>query len=84
MNSPYQTLTTDPPHTLEELTRLTARVESLEAERRRLVALLEILRDVTGAPNYTDILQSVTRRLGPRLRAASVNPSSTLLPLYAT
>jgi len=64
VNSPYQTLTTDPPHTLEELARLTARVESLEAERRRLVALLEILRDVTGAPNYTDILQSVTRRLG--------------------
>ena len=64
MTSPYETLLTDASQHPEEIARLTARVDALEAERRRLVALLEILRDVTGAPNYTDILQSVTRRLG--------------------
>lgn len=48
----------------DELARLEARVEALEVERRRLIALIEILRDVTGAMHYTDILQSVTRRMG--------------------
>ncbi|HEX9754292.1 MAG TPA: GAF domain-containing protein [Gemmatimonadales bacterium] len=48
----------------EEVRRLRARVDALERERRRLIALLEILRDITGSVHYTDILQSVTRRMG--------------------
>jgi GAF domain-containing protein len=55
---------TTPSSAREEVLRLQARVEALENERRRLIALLEILRDVTGSANYTDILQAVTRRLG--------------------
>jgi GAF domain-containing protein len=47
-----------------EVRQLRTRVEALERERRRLIALLEILRDITGSVHYTDILQSVTRRLG--------------------
>ncbi len=48
----------------EEVRRLQAQVEGLERDRRRLIALVEILRDITGSVHYTDILQSVTRRLG--------------------
>ena len=48
----------------EEIRRLRGRVEALERERKRLITLLEILRDITGAAHYTDVLQAVTRRLG--------------------
>lgn len=47
-----------------ELQRLQDRIDELERERARLLALVEILRDVTGALHYPDIVQSVTRRLG--------------------
>jgi len=48
----------------EELRHLGDRLQAMERERRRLVALVEILRDITGSVHYTDILQTVTRRLG--------------------
>ena len=44
--------------------RLQDRIEELERERARLVGLIEILRDVTGAQHYPDIVQAVARRLG--------------------
>lgn len=47
-----------------ELQRLQDRIDELERERARLLALVEITRDVTGAVHYPDIVQSVTRRLG--------------------
>jgi len=47
-----------------ELQRLRERVDVLEGERHRLLSLVEILRDVTGAIHYPDIVQVVTRRLG--------------------
>ena len=47
-----------------ELQRLQDRIDELERERARLLALVEIVRDVTGALHYPDIVQSVTRRLG--------------------
>lgn len=47
-----------------DLQRLQDRIDTLERERARLVALLEIFRDVTGAVHYPDIAQVVTRRLG--------------------
>lgn len=53
-----------PPGLHEEVQALRARLAELERDRRRLIALLEILRDITGSAHYTDILQSVTRRLG--------------------
>lgn len=48
----------------EELQRLRERVDALEGEQRRLLSLVEILRDITGAIHYPDIVQVVTRRLG--------------------
>jgi GAF domain-containing protein len=48
----------------DELQHLRERVETLERERSRLLALVELLRDVTGAIHYPDIVQAVTRRLG--------------------
>ncbi|HET9513510.1 MAG TPA: GAF domain-containing protein [Gemmatimonadales bacterium] len=56
------------PHTQfaapSEVQRLQDRIEELERERARLLALIEILRDLTGSLHYPDIVQSVTRRLG--------------------
>jgi GAF domain-containing protein len=49
---------------LPDVQRLQARIDELEGERARLVAMTEILRDITGALHYRDIVQSVTRRLG--------------------
>lgn len=43
---------------------LQERIDQLERERARLVTMMEVLRDVTGAIHYRDILQVVTRRLG--------------------
>ena len=48
----------------DQITRLEARVEALERERRQLLALLELLREISGSPNYLDIVQTVARRLG--------------------
>jgi GAF domain-containing protein len=47
-----------------DLHRLQARIDALEQERGRMLALVEILRDITGAMHYPDIVQAVTRRLG--------------------
>ena len=49
---------------MDDTLRLQTRVEELERERARLLALIEILRDITGSAHYTDIVQTVTRRLG--------------------
>lgn len=48
----------------DELQLLRERVDALEGERRRLLSLIEILRDMTGAIHYPDVVQVVTRRLG--------------------
>ncbi len=48
--------------------RLQERLDRLERERSRLVTMVEILRDITGAVHYRDILQVVTRRLGSLFR----------------
>ncbi|MEO8449287.1 MAG: GAF domain-containing protein [Gemmatimonadota bacterium] len=44
--------------------RLQARVEELELERKRLIGLVDLLRDVGNATHYLDIVQAVARRLG--------------------
>jgi GAF domain-containing protein len=49
---------------LTDLRRVNARVDALERERNRLLALTEILRDLLGCTHYSDIAQTVTRRLG--------------------
>ena len=67
MSVPVDTRVT-PSSAQEEVLRLQARVEALEDERRRLIALLEILRDVTGAANYTDIHKYFTLLLHSKRR----------------
>lgn len=48
----------------DELTRLKARVETLEHEQRQLLTLVELLREIGGTLHYMDIVQAVVRRLG--------------------
>lgn len=43
---------------------LRRRVEALEHERRQLLALVEVLREIGGSLHYMDIVQAVARRLG--------------------
>jgi GAF domain-containing protein len=52
---------TAPPVTAQQLQ---ARIQNLERERRHLVTLVDILRDVAGTLNFVDILQTITRKLG--------------------
>lgn len=47
-----------------QLQRLQDHIDGLERERARLLALVEILRDVSGSLHYSEIVQSVVRRLG--------------------
>ncbi len=47
--------------------RLQARIAELEADRRRLLAVIELLRELSGALHYRDIVQAVARRLGHAL-----------------
>jgi GAF domain-containing protein len=44
--------------------RLRARIEELEAERRRLLMVIELLRELAGSLNYRDIVHAVARRIG--------------------
>ena len=43
---------------------LAAKVEELEKERGRLLAVVEILHEISGTLHFVDILQSIARRLG--------------------
>jgi two-component system cell cycle response regulator len=55
--APEQTTPTSP-------AELEQRVRELEAERRHLLAMFEILQDVAGGLNFVDIMSTITRRLG--------------------
>lgn len=44
--------------------RLKSRIDELETERRRLLIVIELLRELAGSLNYRDIVQSVARRVG--------------------
>jgi two-component system cell cycle response regulator len=48
----------------EDLAGLEARVRELEQERRHLLAVIEILEEVSGTLHFVDILQTITRKLG--------------------
>ncbi len=49
---------------VDELERLQARVNTLEQERKHLLAVIEILQDIGGSLHFADIVRSVTVRLG--------------------
>src|SRR5690242_5886560 len=44
--------------------RLAARIAELEHERKHLLAVIEILKEVSGTLHFTDILQAIARKLG--------------------
>jgi GAF domain-containing protein len=44
--------------------RLQARVRELEHERKHLLAVIEILEEISGTLHFVDILQAITRKLG--------------------
>jgi GAF domain-containing protein len=48
----------------DNVERLQARVDELEHDRRRLLTLIELLRELSGCLNYRDIVQTAARRLG--------------------
>ncbi len=48
----------------DELERLQAKVRELEHERKHLLAVIEILQELAGSLHFTDIMQSIARRLG--------------------
>jgi len=55
-------MTTTPP--VEAAAALAARVGELERERERLLAVIEILHEISGTLHFVDILQAIARRLG--------------------
>ena len=57
-------MTTVSPNAQDELERLQTRVDSLEQERRHLLAVIEILQEIGGSLHFVDIVQSVALRLG--------------------
>jgi GAF domain-containing protein len=48
----------------EPLDQLRARVRELEQERRHLLAVVEILQEISGTLHFVDVLQGITRKLG--------------------
>ena len=48
----------------DELSRLRSRVAELQKERDHLVAVVDILQDVSSSLHFVDILQSIARKLG--------------------
>jgi GAF domain-containing protein len=48
----------------DELTRLRARVAELQRERDHLVAVVDILQEISSSLHFVDILQTIARKLG--------------------
>lgn len=55
---------TTPPAPVEAAAALSARVEELERERERLLAVVEILHEISGTLHFVDILQAIAKRMG--------------------
>jgi GAF domain-containing protein len=52
------------PKLVNDTERLEARVKELEHERKHLLAVIEILEEISGTLHFVDILQAITRKLG--------------------
>jgi GAF domain-containing protein len=50
--------------TTAEAERLAARIVELEHERKHLLAVIEILKEISGTLHFIDILQAIARKLG--------------------
>ena len=59
-------MTEDAPSTdtAADIARLQARVDALQKERTHLVAVVEILQEISASLHFVDILQTIARRLG--------------------
>ncbi len=55
-------MATTPP--VEAASALSARIQELEKERDRLLAIVEILHEISGTLHFVDILQSIAKKLG--------------------
>jgi GAF domain-containing protein len=51
-------------YAMPEAERLSARVTELERERKHLLAVIEILKEVSTSLHFIDILQAIARKLG--------------------
>jgi GAF domain-containing protein len=60
--SPSPTLASDGRD--DEITRLRARVAELQRERDHLVAIVDILQEISASLHFVDILQTIARKLG--------------------
>src|SRR5260221_6163563 len=58
-----QDRTDELPHA-EELARLRVRVVELQRERDHLLAVVDILQEVSGSLHFVDVLQTIARKLG--------------------
>lgn len=56
--------TSGPRNFAEDVVRLEARVAELARERDHLIAIVEILQDVSASLHFVDILQAISRKLG--------------------
>ncbi|MGD2134981.1 MAG: GAF domain-containing protein [Gemmatimonadales bacterium] len=52
------------PQSADELETLRARVTELERERKHLLAVIEILEEISSTLHVVDVLQGITRKLG--------------------
>jgi GAF domain-containing protein len=57
-------LTEERPATGDEVARLRARVAELQRERDHLVAIVDILQEVSASLHFVDVLQTIARKLG--------------------
>lgn len=48
----------------EELSRVHARLAEVQRERDHLIAVVELLQEISSAEHFVDVLQSIARRLG--------------------
>ena len=69
--NPEATLSSDPPSPMQdsdgrddEVSRLRSRVAELQRERDHLVAIVDILQEISSSLHFVDILQTIARKLG--------------------
>ena len=62
--SPAPAPTEERPATGDEVARLRARVAELQRERDHLVAIVDILQEVSASLHFVDVLQTIARKLG--------------------
>jgi GAF domain-containing protein len=62
--SPLYAMTISSALNIAESERLAGRIAELEHERKHLLAVIEILKEISGSLHFIDILQSIARKLG--------------------